>query len=262
VNVTRVPVSVSTRAPGGETNAYLVGESEALLVDPAAGTPALDEAVADRGVAHIAVTHTHEDHAGAVARYAAETGATVWARRGRTGRFERATGVDPDRTFAEGTAVPTGDGPVTVLETAGHAPDHVAFETPPATLCGDLAVAEGSVVVRAPEGDIRAYLTSLRRLHARDPPRLAPGHGPVVDDARATLSRLVAHRLRRERRVERAVADGARTVEDVLDAAYDKDLSGVRDLAGATVVAHLEKLAVEGRVARDLAERARGDGVL
>ncbi|WP_432277131.1 hypothetical protein [Halobacterium salinarum] len=34
----------------------------------------------------------------------------------------------------------------------------------------------------------------------------------------------------------------------MLDAAYDKDLAGVRDLAGQTVRAHLDKLAREQRI--------------
>jgi hypothetical protein len=48
-----------------------------------------------------------------------------------------------------------------------------------------------------------------------------------------------------------AVQEGATDVDGVVDAAYDKDLSGFDDLARATVVAHLEKLDVEGRVALD-----------
>ncbi|QLG63262.1 MBL fold metallo-hydrolase [Halorarum salinum] len=252
--VDRFSVPVATRAPTGQTNAYLVTGAgsedagpESLLVDPAGRTDSLDAAVREKPVAHVAVTHTHPDHVGAVADYAAETGATVWARRCREGRFAEATGVEPDRTFREGDRV----GPAVVLATPGHATDHVAFETPLGTLSGDVAVAEGSVVVGAPEGDVRAYLTSLRRLHARDPTALFPGHGPVVDDPRATCERLVAHRLDREAKVLAAVRSGAADVDAVLDAAYDKDLSGVRDLARATVVAHLEKLSRAGRVRYD-----------
>ncbi|MFU8869246.1 MAG: hypothetical protein ACNA7R_15220, partial [Natronococcus sp.] len=122
-------------------------------------------------------------------------------------------------------------------------------------VCGDCAVDEGSVVVGAPEGDVRAYLTTLRRLRAIDPPTLYPGHGPAIETPRETLERLIAHRLRRERRVLEAVDDGARSLAAILEGAYEKDLEGVRDLARATVRAHLEKLAVEGRLEWD-GERA------
>lgn len=259
--LTSVTVPVETRAPGGATTAYLVGRETTLLADPPARTADLDAAVADRGVDHVAVTHTHRDHVGAVADYARETDATVWCRRGRERRFREATGVTPDRTFGEGTTIPT-DPPVTVLDTPGHAPDHVAFafgrstdeEQNAATevLVGDLAVAEGSVVVGAPEGDVRAYCTALRRLLSWDARRLHPAHGPTITDPRGTCTRLLAHRHDRERRIEAAVHGGADDLDAVLDAAYDKDLTGVRDLARATVLAHLEKLARAGRIDWDL----------
>ncbi|KAA9396855.1 MBL fold metallo-hydrolase [Haloarcula sp. CBA1130] len=251
----RADVSVPTRAPTGSTAAYVCGDEAALLVDPADTDDALDSLLNDRTLAHIAVTHHHPDHAGAVAHYARETNATVWARRGRASAFEAATGVSPDRLFSDGTTIPTDVGRVTVLDTPGHAPEHVAFTTDGTVVSGDLAVAEGSVVVGAPEGDVRAYLTSLRRLHARNPDMLLPSHGPRIENPRETCARLIDHRLERERRVRAAVNDGADTLEEVLDGAYEKDLTGVRDLARATVLAHLEKLAVEGAISWD-GERA------
>ncbi|QZP37414.1 MBL fold metallo-hydrolase [Halobaculum magnesiiphilum] len=246
-HVDRFSVPVETRAPGGSTNAYVVGTGETLLVDPAARTDTLDTVVREKVADHVAVTHAHPDHVGAVADYAAETGATVWARRGYEDRFADATGVEPDRTFGPGDRV----GPATVLDLPGHAPDGVGFETGNGVVCGDVAVAEGSVVVAAPEGDMRAYLTALRRLHARDPPALFPGHGPRIDDPRATCARLIAHRLDRERSVLAAVDAGASDLDAVLDHAYEKDLAGVRDLARATVRAHVEKSARERRVRWD-----------
>ncbi|QLK24894.1 MBL fold metallo-hydrolase [Natrinema zhouii] len=272
--VSQRSVPVATRAPGGETNAYLVGattesssadeqgrrdsdRNSAILVDPAARTDDLDRLLEDHSIEHLLVTHTHPDHVGAVETYAAETDATVWARYGRTDRFRDATGCDSDRTFTPGTTIPLGDERVRILDAPGHAPDHIALEAgrDGPIICGDCAVREGSVVVGAPEGDMRAYVTTLRRLWAMDPPVLYPGHGPEIDAPRQTLERLLSHRAERERRVLEAVTSGAQSLEEILESAYEKDLSGVRDLARATVVAHLEKLAVEGRVEWD-GERA------
>ena len=248
MDIARVSVSVDTRAPTGQTYAYLLGSTDALLVDPAGRSEQLDALVDERDVEHVAVTHTHADHVGAVAHYADVTDATVWAHENHVERFEDATGRTPDRTLGEGTRLTVDGSDVAVLDTPGHAPDHVAFAVDGDVVSGDLAVAEGSVVVGAPEGDMIAYVLALLRLQARAPDRLLPGHGPAINEPQTVLARLVDHRLAREQRVFDAVADGARDVDAVLDAAYDKDLSGVRDLARATVVAHVEKLAQEGRV--------------
>ena len=259
-------VPVETRAPTGQTSAYLLGSDPALLVDPPARSDELDALAAERGVGHVAVTHHHPDHVGAVAHYVDRHGATVWARTGRADAFEAATGVAPDRTFAEGTMIPAGRGVVRVIDTPGHAPEHVGFVADEgadgtALVCGDLAVAEGSVVVASPAGDMRAYLTSLRRVHAMGVQCVLPAHGPTVEGpaVRATATRLIAHRLERERRVCEAVEAGAESAADICDTAYEKDLDGVRDLAEATVRAHLEKLAVEGSVRWD-GERGRPKG--
>jgi len=238
------PVDVETRWPGGRTNAYVIEGAPSLLVDPAGIDPALTRAAEHHDVRAIAVTHTHADHTGAVGHYADELGATVWARAGRVDRFMAAANRAPDRTFREGTAV----GPARVIETPGHAPDHVAFRVGREALVGDLAVKSESVVIGETDGDLRAYLVSLRRLRQMALGRFHPGHGPVIDAPSATIDRLVFHRSEREQRVLEAVQAGARQLDAIIDAAYDKDLSGVRDLARETVVAHLRKLAVEGHI--------------
>ena len=250
MNLTRHPISVPTRAPDGRTNAYILGSDPALLIDPADRTPELDRLVETRGVEHILVTHTHPDHVGGVAAYASAAGATTWARRGYEQRFERATGIEPDRVLEGRHRLYGFDGRLECLAMPGHAPDHVAIHdrSTGAVVVGDCAVASGSVVVGTPDGDMRAYLTSLRRLLAMKPNTLYPAHGLVIDEPRAVLERLLAHRLERERKVAAAVESGAGDTEMILERAYETDLEGVRDLAEATVEAHLEKLAVEGRI--------------
>lgn len=247
--IERFSLDGPTRALSGETNTYVVGRENGLVIDPAGQRPDLDSAI-ERGVGHLAVTHHHPDHVDAVRTYARKYDLTVWALAGRAAAFESATGISPDRTFHPETTIPAAGG-VEVLDTPGHAPEHVSFVTRDGTVTGDLVLGEGSVVVGAPEGDMRAYISSLRRVYARDPDRLYPGHGPVIEDPRPTCERLLDHRLDREKRVHEAIRAGAETPDEIVDAAYDKDVSAVYDLARATVIAHVEKLAVEGKVTFD-----------
>lgn len=252
MEVSRVPIPVDSRAPDGRTNAYLLGGDATLLVDPAGRSEELSALLRDSPPDHVAVTHTHRDHVGAVSAYAERFESTVWAFAGFEDRFVEATGRTPDRTFQGGDRV----GPTVALPTPGHAADHVAFDLGEEALVGDLAVAEGSVFVGGQDGDLKSYLTSLERLRTRSYDRLHPAHGPVIHDPATTLQRLIDHRLDRERRVRRSVEAGAETVGAIVDAAYDKDLTGVRDLAALAVEAHLEKLGDDGEIHWD-GDRAR-----
>jgi glyoxylase-like metal-dependent hydrolase (beta-lactamase superfamily II) len=247
VTVHRVPITYDA-APGGSVNAYLVVEEHTVLVDAPERHPDLDALLNEHGLDAVVATHHHPDHAAGIGTYARDYDATAYCRTGRATAFADATGIEPDETFRAGSHVAD---TLTVLDTPGHVPEHVAFRCADGLVTGDLAVADGSVAVTAPEGDLRAYLASLRRVRALAPDRLFPGHGPVIDDPRATCTRLLRHRLDRERRVLAAVEAGARTLDEVTEAAYEKDVSTVWAMAVDTVEAHVEKLAVEGRVARD-----------
>lgn len=239
-------VPTTTSGPGGSTNAYLVAPP-GLLVDPAAETSGLTDLVHAHGVDHVAVTHTHPDHTGGLAHYAEATGATVWAHERHADRFETATSITPDRTFRDGSEL----GRVTVLETPGHAPDHVVFAADEHAITGDLVFREGSVFIGDTDGNMAAYLETLKRVRNHQYTRLYPGHGPVIEDPDGAITRLIEHRLDREARILRAVREGARTVDAIVAAAYDQDLTGKRELARSAVRAHLTKLAAEQKVRWD-----------
>ncbi|MCD2198529.1 MBL fold metallo-hydrolase [Halobacterium sp. KA-4] len=250
--IARYAVPVEAPVPGGATNAYVLGDDERLLVDPAARTPDLDDPANE--VDHVAVTHTHPDHVDAVADYAAESDATVWAHATFAERFADAAGVEPDRLFRPGGTI--ADTGVSVMAMPGHAPDHVAFVADDEAVTGDLVFAAGSVFVGTPDGDVRTYLASLRRLLARDFDTLYPGHGDSIENPDERIRETYFHRRDRERRVRAAVESGAETVDEILDVAYEKALGDARSLATKVVRAHLQKLALEGHVEWD-GERAR-----
>ena len=62
-----------------------------------------------------------------------------------------------------------------------------------------------TVVIWPPDGNMRAYLESLRRLLELDIRVLAPWHGYLIESPRAEIERLIQHRLRREDKVRQAV---------------------------------------------------------
>jgi glyoxylase-like metal-dependent hydrolase (beta-lactamase superfamily II) len=125
------------------------------------------------------------------------------------------------------------DSPFTTVPTPGHTSDHVSFVT------------AGSVIV---PGDLAEYLAALRHLRGLALTTLYPGHGPVVEDPAAKIDEYIAHRLDRERRLLIGLESGARSVDEMLDAAWDDVPDALRFAAAIALGAHLEKLEAEGRL--------------
>jgi len=221
------------------TNSWLVGRDPTWLVDPG---PALDEHVAALedeigqrgGLGGIALTHDHEDHAEAVPAIRARFPAADLA--GARGEVD--VNLFETQRF----------GPLMAVPTPGHAPDHVAFIWGDVALSGDAVLGEGSVFIFPDSGALAGYLHGLERLRGHDLKRLAPGHGPPVDDAHEKLDEYISHRLERERRLVAALRAGKRTVQDLLDDAWGDAPAVLRPAAALTLAAHLDKLADEGRL--------------
>jgi glyoxylase-like metal-dependent hydrolase (beta-lactamase superfamily II) len=110
----------------------------------------------------------------------------------------------------------------------------------------------GSVFIAPGEGSLAAYLESLRELRRLDLEVLCPGHGPFVHDPRARIEEQLEHRLERERRLVAALDAGARTHDEMLDAAWSEVPPALRPAARLTLEAHLEKLRDEGRLPENL----------
>lgn len=115
-------------------------------------------------------------------------------------------------------------------------------------LTGDAVLGAGSSLIIPYPGALAAYLESLERLRRRGFQILAPGHGPPVFDVEAKLDEYIAHRRDRERRLLEALGRGRRTVADLLDDAWWDAPAALRPAAQATLAAHLDKLADEGRL--------------
>jgi glyoxylase-like metal-dependent hydrolase (beta-lactamase superfamily II) len=221
------------------TNTWIVGSDPAWLVDPGPDLPDHAESVlaeVDRrgGLGGVALTHDHGDHSGALPAVRQRfPHAPVAAARGNV-----------DRLLRDGSAF----GPMEVVSTPGHAPDHLAFVVGTAALTGDAVLGEGSVFIAPDPGALSRYLEALGELRRRDLSVLLPGHGPLVSDPAAKLDEYVAHRLQRERRLLAGLEAGARTVDDMLDAAWDDVPAHLRPAATITLAAHLDKLQAEGRL--------------
>ena len=233
---------------GPGTNSYLVGTTELAAVDPGPDDHVHIDALADLGAGRIRwiiVTHTHLDHSPGAARLAALTGAEVIG-------FGPRDGFKPDRSVSDGFTL-SGEGfSLRALHTPGHASNHLCWLLADELMLfsGDHIMGGSTVVIPPPDGDMARYLDSLTRLRVLDPAlrSIAPGHGPLLPDAGATIDAVVAHRLARQEAVAGALgAVEMATVDELLPTVYGDVGDELLPVARQSLWAHLRKLADDGR---------------
>ncbi|MFW3171737.1 MBL fold metallo-hydrolase [Geodermatophilus sp. CPCC 206100] len=234
------------------TNTYVVGApggGQAVLVDPGPDDPAHLAAVQavlaarDARCVAVLVTHHHGDHAEAALPWGARLDARVAA------ADPRVAGPG-GRVLAPGELLQLAGTAIRVVPTPGHTADHLAFRLESgAVLAGDHVLGRGTSVVTHPEGDVLAYLESLRRVHDLGPSALYCGHGPeLTEDPGAVLDFYLAHRAMREAQLLTALAAGPRTVDELVATVYAEVPREVWPAAAQSTRATLVKLVAESRV--------------
>ncbi|MEE8524758.1 MAG: MBL fold metallo-hydrolase [Thermoanaerobaculia bacterium] len=253
--VTLLPLRTPTLPPATHTNAFLLGHRQAVLIDPA--TPFEDEierlrgaltAARGRGLEIIAIwlTHHHPDHIGAVETLRRELDVPVCAHPLSAEPLAR-QGIRIDRELDDGDRVVLeGDPalPVRIFHTPGHTRGHLCFyeENTGSLIAGDLISALSTIVIDPPEGDMDAYLDSLRRMAELAPKTLFPAHGPAVLAAVDKLEEFRRHRLEREAQILAAWRAGKRQPEEMVADIYPEVPPAIHGVAARQVQAHLDRL--------------------
>lgn len=258
-----VPLRTVTLPPATHTNCYILGRRELVVVDPGPVDPDEQtrllgylEFLRGRGgqVKEIWLTHFHHDHVGAAQRLAETFGVPIAAHRDTAARLH---GQVPVHRLIEdgettGFASLGHDSEWTALHTPGHAHGHLCFHEARRghVLCGDNILGVGTTLVApAPDGSMRDYLASLRRLQGLKLGMLFPGHGPPLAAAGPTIARYLTHRAQREAAIL-AVLGAPLAIPDIVTRVYTDVDPSLHGLAALTVQAHLEKLELDGQVER------------
>ena len=244
---------------GPGTNTYLVGEEATVVIDPGVADAAHVEAIAAHApgpISAILVTHKHPDHTGGAAALSARTGAPVHG-----DATPLAGPHDPDFTLdaplAHGAVIAAGAMQLEAVHTPGHTPDHLCFLLREQGLlfAGDAVMADVTVVIIPPDGDMHTYFQTLEQLRALALAAIAPGHGRVLANPMAEIDHIIEHRRQREAQVLALLQEGPASVAELAARIYPDVPEALRGMAQAQLTAHLLKLKAESRVRRDVEQR-------
>jgi glyoxylase-like metal-dependent hydrolase (beta-lactamase superfamily II) len=242
---------------GPGTNQYLLGARDAVQLDAAPLDAENRRRLAAEGVgvAQLVLTHIHPDHVGG----ALDLGVPITVHRSRAAFAVGGHALAPGRTLEDGEEIAYPGGRLLAVHTPGHESGHCCLYEPDRRwlFTGDTVLSTGTTIVAPPDGDMAAYLDSLRRLRSFDLAVIFPGHGPPVGQPHALLDEYLAHRLMRERQIVEALGVGPAEIPSLVARIYSGLHAGLVWAAGLTVRAHLAKLEREGAVLAEPGGRFR-----
>lgn len=248
------------------TGTYIVGNAtDAAIIDPGPAMTehgqALMKALGNRRLTHILVTHTHVDHSPLAGWLKQQTGATVYAysahgagRRGGLASEDVEEGADksftPDEQLNDDDIL-VGDGwTLQAVHTPGHTANHLCFllQEENTLFVGDHIMGWATTVISPPDGDMRDYIKSLRKVAALEPRSLAPTHGPWVDNPKPFIRGIITHRKMREGQILKHLSDAPQTIAELVTAMYKGVDKRLHPAAARSVLAHLIAMVDDKRV--------------
>jgi ribonuclease/clavin/mitogillin len=251
-------VRSNTLPPATHTNVFWFGDSGGprVLVDPSPNDRAELERLCRRldafGLDLVFLTHHHPDHrefADEVARryrvplgLSADTRDRIAQKEGE--KFFDGLAV---RIFADGDELTRWQGePVRVVAVPGHDEGQLAPMPESRAWCivGDLIQGIGTVVIAPPEGDMRKYFASLRRIIELDPAVIIPSHGLALGGTHY-LQQALRHREEREAQI-RSRHEAGLSEDQILGEVYQGIDPRLLPLARLNIRSHLQKLREDG----------------
>lgn len=160
----------------------------------------------------------------------------------------------PDVAVADGDVAATFAGlAIRAVHTPGHTSNHLCFalEAEQALFSGDHVMGWSTTVVSPPDGDMRSYMESLRKVIGRHDRTLWPTHGNPITDVDPFLDAYLAHRIARETQIVDLVGIGVTRVRDMVDVLYASVRPELHRPARRSVLSHLIKLVGDGVVEAD-----------
>lgn len=168
--IERIVTSGTFSLDGGtwdvDNNVWIVGDdAEAIVIDPAHDAGAVADAVGDRTVTAVLLTHGHDDHIRHAREFADRVGAPVLLHPADQMLWEAVyPGTTPDAEIADGERFSVGGTELVAMHTPGHSPGSVCFraESLGSVFTGDTLFQGGPGATGRSYSDFPTIIESIR----------------------------------------------------------------------------------------------------
>lgn len=256
-----LPLPVITLPPYDHTNSYVLldANNRALVVDVGSMEAAnmltvwLEEH--QYTLTGVLLTHTHSDHVAGLARLLEHhpISVPVYMHALEHHRLRQYLPNYPNvQHLADGDTLQHGALQLTCLHSPGHSPGHLSVvvrqpNQPIVIVAGDMVTGDGAIWVGTPEGDVSAYVQSVRRLQEIGADCLAASHGAVSWQPEMLLDKARMHKEAREQQLLAAL-ESPLSLAELTAQLYANIPDTMRDFAERSLAAHLAKLLHEDRI--------------
>lgn len=173
-------------------------------------------------------------------------------------------GFVPDHETGHGDVIRGGTWTLEALHTPGHISNHLCFglREESALFTGDHVMGWSTSVIPPPDGSLAQYMASLDLILDREDRTYYPTHGPPIPDPLDFAHALKDHREDRTRQILECLADGPKTVPEMVNTMYTATPHILYMAAGQSVLSHLyhlvetERVVTEGDLGADALFRA------
>jgi glyoxylase-like metal-dependent hydrolase (beta-lactamase superfamily II)/8-oxo-dGTP pyrophosphatase MutT (NUDIX family) len=253
-----IPLS-NTLPPANRTNCFLLGDKtdKQVLVDPAPKNKQeyekLIHTLRDKKINEIFLTHHHIDHrqfANELADYFEVPLGMSRTTRDFIRESDKKFLEDRELVFyKEGDVLTTWKGrKIEIFEVPGHDNGQLALMPTCRTWClvGDLIQGIGTVVISRPEGNMKLYFESLKKIMALNPLYIYPSHGIAMGGVHR-LEETLKHRQIRENQILNLSLAG-KSIEEMLGEIYPDLDEKLLPFAKVNILGHLDKLKEENKL--------------
>jgi len=218
-------------------------------------------AAGDRGISHILITHTHNDHCGGARLLQEKIGEVPIYGYGPhpiSHPVDDAPALDegadynfrPDMMIKDREIIKGEGWEIEAVWTPGHISNHLCFglNQEKILFTGDHIMGWATTVIIPPDGAMNDYFASLDKILTRDDMLYFPTHGAPIKNPQRFARAVRAHRHMRDGQVLYQLSEGVETIAQMVSILYAHVDKRLHMAAGLNVLAHLIGLCEKGKV--------------